>query len=160
MKIVKISLIALTILFISGCESKIKDRNGNEKNTFEMNETAVYKEINYTVTNIEYLYGSGYGYKLTNKDNVILAVTYQVKNNSKKDYSIINLEPHLNVDGKDANSYTYVREPQKIDLNILKPGEMFVETDYYEIKDENRKLKFKLIVDDDKNINFKINNTN
>jgi hypothetical protein len=65
--------------------SKVTDINGNLKTEFAINETAVYKDINYRITNAEY--GDVIqGYKPMDENNTYYSLTFEVQNNSKNTY--------------------------------------------------------------------------
>ncbi len=148
------SIFCLTLLLggfiLSGCSKEMTDLSGKEKSLFEINEDAIYKDINYRITKVDYLYEDGYGYELKDKENnVILAITFEIENNSKNKYSVATVEPSLTVDDKDINSYTYVREPEDISNNayFISPSETFQETDYFEISNNYEDIEYKLIID-------------
>lgn len=89
----KISKLFITIFILFGltwCLSEtsnnsVKDINGNEKTSFSLNETAVYNDVEYIVTNVEYSNGDEWDKPADGKQFVI--VTVSIKNNSSEKIS-------------------------------------------------------------------------
>lgn len=89
----KISKLFITIFILfglTGCLSEtsnnsVKDINGNEKTSFNLNETAVYNDVEYIVTNVEYSNGDEWDKPADGKQFVI--VTVSIKNNSSEKIS-------------------------------------------------------------------------
>ena len=80
-------LVVLLAIILTGCKNSVTNLDGKEKTKFGINETAVYKNIDYTITKAEYTDGSKEGFgQLENENNIFYALTFQVKNNSKKSY--------------------------------------------------------------------------
>lgn len=86
-KFLGIMLVVLFAISLTGCKGKVTDLDGNEKNNFDINETAAYNNINYTITKAEYSNGVEYGFG-SNEDetNIYYILAFQVENNSKKAY--------------------------------------------------------------------------
>lgn len=80
----------IALFCLSGCgsdtlDNKVTDSNGNEKNTFSLNETAVFKDVSYTLTNVKYSNGTEFDEPASGKRFVI--VTVKIENKSKEKIS-------------------------------------------------------------------------
>jgi hypothetical protein len=70
-------------------KEKVTDINGKPKTEFSINETAVYKDIHYRITNTEY--GDVIqGYMPMDESKTYFALTFEIQNNSKKEQYISN----------------------------------------------------------------------
>lgn len=92
-KILSILVCAFVMLGMTGCGSnsessnKVTDINGNSKTSFNLNETAVFENVHYTVTNVEYSNGSEYDKPANGKNYVIVTLKIENKSNSKISYN-------------------------------------------------------------------------
>lgn len=78
------------LLSASGCSSETitsTDISGNSKTTFNINETAVYEDVHYTVTNVQYSNGSEWDRPASGKQYVIVTVKIENKSTSKISYN-------------------------------------------------------------------------
>lgn len=93
-KILLTMLFGFMIFSLTGCfsdtesDNKIQDLNGNTKTTFNVNETAVYEGVNYTVTNVEYSNGSEWDKPADGKQFVVVTVKIENKSDSKISYNV------------------------------------------------------------------------
>lgn len=92
-KIFLTMFLGFMIFCLTGCFSdtennnEIQDLNGNAKTTFNVNETAVYEGVNYTVTNVEYSNGDEWDKPSSGKQYVIVTVKIENKSDSKISYN-------------------------------------------------------------------------
>lgn len=68
--------------------SKVQDLDGNAKTSFNINETAVYDGVNYTVTNVEYSNGSEWDTPASGKQYVIVTIKIENNSDSKISYNV------------------------------------------------------------------------
>ena len=69
-------------------DNKVQDLNGNAKTTFNVNETAVYGGVNYTVTNVGYSNGDEWDTPADGKQYVIVTIKIENKSDSKISYNV------------------------------------------------------------------------
>ncbi len=85
-KIFKTFIIVLFAISLTGC--KARDLDGNVKTEFGIKETAVYKNIYYTVTDVEYTDTLSQGVQTSDENKTYIALTFQVENKSKKEIDV------------------------------------------------------------------------
>ena len=155
-----IYIISIVIL-VTGCKSKLTDLNGNVKESFKINETAVYNNINYTITNVEYL-DKNNNISLEISDNLVIAITYQIKNNSNEEYSIRSLSSLFYNGGNEIGSYSYTSrfENPSLESYNLAPGQIYIETDYFELSNIKENKEFLLLINAEKDIRMYVDLNN
>lgn len=93
MKKVLMLIISIFVLFgATGCFSEdisqgVTDAKGNEKKSFNINETAVYNDVHYTITNVEYSNGDEWDSPAQGKQYVIVTVKIENKSEEKISYN-------------------------------------------------------------------------
>lgn len=142
-KISKIVIIFLFMASLTGCTDKVKDLNGNAKNEFGINETAVYKDIYYTVTNTEYTDVVDES-TVEDENNTFFAVVFEVKNNSNKVFDI-NYECILKTEETSSEELNNFWTGGEL-LESLSVGEKYTRTYYWEIsKDDSAQTYWCLV---------------
>lgn len=92
-KFLTIFLSAFILIGLTGCFSdsepsdKTLDNEGKEKTSFNLNETAVYEDVHYTITNVEYSDGNEWDKPAEGKNYVIVTLLIENKSDSKISYN-------------------------------------------------------------------------
>ena len=90
-KIITIIISLFIIFSTSGCtetaNNVVTDINGIEKTSFTINETAIYEDVHYTVTNVEYSNGNDWDKPSEGKNYVIVTIKIENKSNEKISYN-------------------------------------------------------------------------
>ena len=112
-----ILLVAIFVFVLTGCESEnseniVTDSNGKSKTSFTINETAVYNDVYYTVTNVEY---SNYD-NIARRDKIYIIVTLKIEN--KSDKTIEYREDYF----KMSNSSGQIDDPNIYNFRVDKLG--------------------------------------
>lgn len=86
-------LISILVLFgVTGCFSEevdeVTEKNGNAKNSFNVNETAVFNDVHYTVINVEYSNGDDWDKPAEGKQYVIVTLKIENKSDEKISYNV------------------------------------------------------------------------
>lgn len=110
-----------------GCSSdtsnnKVTDSNGNEKDSFSLNETAVFKDVSYTVTSVKYSNGTEFDEPASGKKFVI--VTVKIENKSKEKISYNELDwKMINSQGQEDDvAFTTVDSDTSLESGDLASG--------------------------------------
>lgn len=124
-------LIVVFLMFITlgltGCfsdtdGSKVQDLDGNSKTTFKVNETAVYDDVNYTVTNVEYSNGTEWDKPASGNHYVIVTIKIENKSDSKISYNVFDWKM-LNSQGQeDEESFTTIDSDTNLSSGDLAVG--------------------------------------
>lgn len=121
-------LLCFTFLGLTGCSSdtdssnKVSDLNGDSKTVFNVNETAVYEGVNYTVTNVEYSDGDEWDTPASGKQYVIVTITIENNSNSKISYNALDWKM-LNSQGQeDEETFTTLDSDTNIGSGDLAIG--------------------------------------
>lgn len=133
-KVPKIFIMLILVISLVGCQNKAVDLKGNEKTEFGINETAVYKNVYYTVTNLEYTDQQSNGEKIADSSKTYIALTFQVKNNSKKKIPTPACILTTDKTSSEQETISWEGDATKIYIN---PGETINTTYYMEISKED-----------------------
>lgn len=160
-------LLVVVVLFgLTGCfstlenEVTVNDINGNSKTIFNINETAVFEDVHYTVTNVEYSKGDDWDKPSEGKQYVIVTIKIDNKSDSKITYNVFDWAM-LNSQGQeDEESFTTIDSDTNLSSGDLvsggtKTGTIVFEEDinetslkllYYSnsLFDENHTFEFKI----------------
>lgn len=114
-KILSILVCAFVLLGITGCvsdsdsSSGVTDTNGNKKTSFSINETAVFEDVHYTVTNVEYSNGSEYDTPADGKNYVIVTLKIENKSDEKISYNTYDWKM-INSQGQEDDENIYYHQ--------------------------------------------------
>lgn len=150
----KVLFLILTILCLVGCSNSLKDLNGNEKEEFKLNETAIYKGVKYTVIAYEIKDKKD---SITDKNISVIDVTYSIENTNKKNVEY-NLDSLLYENDKEL--YPGILRNQDLS-DLLEDKELFSGRTYtlideFEISDKNSNFEYLMIIDDEASIQMKV----
>lgn len=142
-KLLSVIVCAFSIFSLSGCTSEIEssnvvsDINGNEKTSFALNETAVFEDVHYTVTNVEYSNGTEFDKPAEGKNYVIVTLKIENKSDSKISYNAYDWKM-LNSQGQeDDETFSIVDSDNALNSGDLAAGGTKTGTLVYEeLKDE------------------------
>jgi len=142
-KLLSVIVCAFSIFSLSGCTSEIEssnvvsDINGNEKTSFALNETAVFEDVHYTVTNVEYSNGTEFDKPAEGKNYVIVTLKIENKSDSKISYNTYDWKM-LNSQGQeDDETFSIVDSDNSLNSGDLAAGGTKTGTLVYEeLKDE------------------------
>lgn len=93
-KILLAVLCGFMIFNLTGCFSdaesnnKVQDSDGNAKTTFNINETATYEGVNYSVTDVKYSNGDDWNKPASGKQYVIVTIKIENNSDSKITYNV------------------------------------------------------------------------
>ncbi len=130
----KIFIMLILVISLVGCQNKAVDLKGNKKTEFGINETAVYKDVYYTVTDLEYTDQQSNGEKIADSSKTYIALTFQIKNNSKKKISIPACILTTDKTSSEKETISWEGDATKTSINS---GETLTTTYYMEISKED-----------------------
>lgn len=120
-------IISIFVLFgVTGCFSEevdnVTDKNGNVKKSFNINETAVFSDVHYTVTNVEYSNGDDWNEPANGKQYVIVTIKIENKSNEKVSYNVYDFAM-LNSQGQeDESSFSTIDSDTNLSSGELVSG--------------------------------------
>ena len=120
-------LISILVLFgVTGCFSEevdeVTDKNGNAKNSFNINETAVFNDVHYTVINVEYSNGDDWDKPAEGKQYVIVTLKIENKSDEKISYNVYDWTM-LNSQGQeDESSFSTIDNDTNLSSGELVSG--------------------------------------
>lgn len=146
-KILGIIMCSFALFGVTGCVSEtgssnsVTDKNGNEKTSFQLNETAVFEDVHYTVTNVEYSKGSEYDKPAEGKNYVIVTLKIENKSDSKISYNTFDWKM-INSQGQEDNeTFTTVNSDTSLSSGDLAAGGTKTGTLVYEQAKDETSLK-------------------
>lgn len=136
------------VLFgVTGCVSEsvtsnsVTDTEGNEKTSFQLNETAVFEDVHYTVTNVKYSKGSEYDKPAEGKNYVIVTLKIENKSDSKISYNTYDWKMINSQGQEDGETFTTVNSDTSLSSGDLAPGGNKTGTLVYEQAKNETSLK-------------------
>lgn len=115
----------ISIFLLAGCDDLASENNNsseNKKFTYSMNETATYKGVEYTVTNVEYSDGSEWDNPPEGKKFVIVTIKIDNKSDKKISYNALDYKM-LNSQGQeDDETFTTINNDTSLNSGDLAPG--------------------------------------
>ena len=133
----------LCILFVTGCteeRTKVTDINGNEKSSFNLTETAVYENVEYSVTNTKF--SSGDEWDKPSTGNEFIIITLKIVNNSETNISYSPFDwKILNSNGQLADEAFTTFNDDSLDSGELVPGGKASGTIVFEVPKNDSSLK-------------------
>lgn len=146
-KILGFAMCSFILFGLTGCVSEsenpnnVTDINGNKKTNFQLNETAVYEDVYYTVTNVEYSNGSEYDKPAEGKNYVIVTVKIENKSNSKISYNAYDWKM-INSEGQeDTETFSTINSDNSLNYGDLAAGGTKTGTLVYEQSENETSLK-------------------
>lgn len=146
-KILHILLCSIVVFGLTGCfsdvqsENSVTDNNGNNKTSFNLNETAVFENVHYTVTDVEYSNGNEWDSPAEGKEYVIVTLKIENKSDSKISYNTYDWKI-LNSQGQeDDETIAIINSDTSLDSGDLAPGGTKTGTLIYEEPKNESSLK-------------------
>lgn len=146
-KILGIIISFFVLIGITGCISDsetnkvVTDTDGNSKTIFNLNETAIFDNVHYTVTNIEYSNGEEYDKPAEGKNYVIVTLKIENKSGSKISYNALDWKM-LNSQGQeDDEAFTIINSDTSLNSGDLADGGTKTGTLVYEQSQNETSLK-------------------
>ena len=125
-KILSILLCGLVLLGMTGCttdtESSATDKEKNKKTSFNVNETAVHKDVHYTVTNVEYSNGTEFNKPSDGKNYVIVTINIENKSDEKISYNALDWKMVNSQGQEDSETITIVDSDTNLSSGDLAAG--------------------------------------
>lgn len=143
-KVFSVMMCSLILFGITGCVSELKsndDKNGVEKTTFQINETAKFKNVNYTVTNVKYSDGNDFDKPAEGKTYVIVTLKIENKSDSKISYNTFDWKMINSQGQEDSETFTTVDNDTSLNSGDLAPGGSKTGTLVFEQPKEETSLK-------------------
>lgn len=141
-------LMCASVLFgVTGCvsdsenSSGVTDVDGNAKTSFNINETAVYEDVYYTVTNVEYSDGSEYDKPADGKNYVIVTLKIENKSDSKISYNAYDWKMVNSQGQEDNEAFTIIDNDTALNSGDLAAGGSKTGTLVFEESKEESSLK-------------------
>lgn len=141
-KLLTIALSVFVLFGLTGCfsdteSSKVKDTQGNDKTSFSINETAIYDNVHYTVTNVEYSNGSEWDTPADGKNFVVVTIKIENKSDSKISYNTYDWKMINSQGQEDDEAFTTINNDTGLSSGDLAAGGTKTGTLVYEeLKDE------------------------
>lgn len=144
MKKLLTTVLCFVVLFsLTGCfsdtdtQSGVTDLNGNSKKIFNINETAVFENVHYTVTNVSYSNGDEWDEPAEGKNYVIVTIKIENKSDSKISYNVYDWYM-VNSQGQvDSEAFTTIDTDTNLSSGELMSGGTKTGTIVFEqLKDE------------------------
>ena len=117
------------------------DTNGNKKTSFSINETAVFEDVHYTVTNVEYPNGSEYDTPADGKNYVIVTLKIENKKNEKISYNTYDWKMINSQGQEDDETFTTINNDTGLSSGDLAAGGTKTGTLVYEESKDESSLK-------------------
>ena len=146
-KILSILVCAFVLLGITGCvsdsdsSSGVTDTNGNKKTSFSINETVVFEDVHYTVTNVEYSNGSEYDTPADGKNYVIVTLKIENKSDEKISYNTYDWKMINSQGQEDDETFTTISNDTGLSSGDLAAGGTKTGTLVYEESKDESSLK-------------------
>lgn len=146
-KILSILVFAFVLLGITGCMSdstssnEVTDSNGNKKASFNLNEPAIFEDVHYTVTNVEYSKGSKYDTPAEGKNYVIVTLKIENKSDKKISYNTYDWKMINSQGQEDDETFTTINNDTSLNSGDLAAGGTKTGTLVYEESKDETSLK-------------------
>lgn len=146
-KILSILVCVFVLLGMTGCVSEsesssgVSDVSGNKKTSFNVNETAVFEDVHYTVTNVEYSNGSEWDTPADGKNYVILTLKIENKSDSKISYNTFDWKMINSQGQEDDEAFTTINSDTSLSSGDLAAGGTKTGTLVYEESKDETSLK-------------------
>lgn len=141
-------VVSVVILFgMTGCISEnsnsngVSDVNGNVKTSFSLNETAVFEDVHYTVTNVEYSNGDEWDKPSDGKNYVIVTLKIENKSDSKISYNGYDWKMINSQGQEDDEAFTTINTDTSLNSGDLAAGGTKTGTLVYEEPKDESSLK-------------------
>ena len=160
-RVLSVIICVLSLSFLVGCtsdSSEVTDINGNAKSSFNVNETAVYEDVHYTVTNVEYSNGDEYDNPADGNNYVVVTVKIENKSDEKISYNALDWQM-INSDGQeDSETFTTIDSDTNLNSGDLVAGGTKTGTIVFEESKDATSLKLNyysnVLFDDEGTIEF------
>lgn len=116
--------LAFLMIGLTGCSSSVgvTDLNGNEKTSFNVNETAVYEGVHYTITNVSYSNGDEWNVPASGNNYVIISLKIENKSDSKISYNSFDWQIINSQGQEDDEAFTTIDSDTNLGSGDLAPN--------------------------------------
>ena len=116
--------LAFLMIGLTGCSSSVgvTDLNGNEKTSFNVNETAVYEGEHYTITNVSYSNGDEWNVPASGNNYVIISLKIENKSDSKISYNSFDWQIINSQGQEDDEAFTTIDSDTNLGSGDLAPN--------------------------------------
>ena len=123
-KILSGLMLFFVAISLTACSSTIgvTDINGNEKISFAVNETAVYENVYYTVTNVKYSNGDDWDTPASGNHYVIVTLKIENKSDSKISYNALDWHIINSLGQEDSEAFTTIDTDTNLSSGDLAPN--------------------------------------
>ena len=146
-KILTIILGIIMLFNLTGCFSTVElndgatDASGNSKDSFNINETAVFNDVHYTVTNVSYSNGDEWDQPSDGKEYVIVTVKIENKSDSKISYNTYDWSMVNSQGQEDDEAFTTIDNDTNLSSGELMAGGTKTGTIVFEQPKDESSLK-------------------
>lgn len=145
-KILSVLVCAFVLLGLTGCVSDsesggVTDTNGTKKTSFNVNETAVFENVHYTVTNVEYSNGDEFDTPANGKNYVIVTLKIENKSEEKISYNTYDWKMVNSQGQEDDETTTTINNETSLNSGDLAAGGTKTGTLVYEESKDETSLK-------------------
>ncbi len=145
-KILSVLVCAFVLLGLTGCVSDsesggVTDTNGTKKTSFNVNETAVFENVHYTVTNVEYSNGDEFDTPANGKNYVIVTLKIENKSEEKISYNTYDWKMVNSQGQEDDETITTINNETSLNSGDLAAGGTKTGTLVYEESKDETSLK-------------------
>lgn len=146
-KILSVLLCVFVLFGITGCVSEsesssgVSDASGNEKTSFNVNETAVFENVHYTVTNVKYSNGNEWDNPADGKNFVIVTLKIENKSDSKISYNTYDWKMINSQGQEDDEAFTTINNDTDLGSGDLAAGGTKTGTLVFEESKDESSLK-------------------
>lgn len=153
MKRLLMAILCGFVLFgVVGCTTEEnKSESQGKKTNYGMNEPVVVKDVEYTVTNVEYSNGDEWNVPADGKNYVV--VTVQINNNSdsKVSYNMLDWKMVNSSGQEDSETFTTLYQDSQLNSGDLAPGGTKTGTLIYEepVDDSLKLLYYSTMIDEE-----------
>lgn len=141
-------VLCLVLLFgLTGCfsdsdtQSGATDLNGNPKKSFNINETAIFENVHYTVTNVSYSNGDEWDKPAEGKNYVIVTIKIENKSDSKISYNTFDWSMVNSQGQEDDETFTTIDTDTNLGSGELMSGGTKTGTIVFEQSKDETSLK-------------------
>lgn len=145
-KILSVLVCAFVLLGLTGCVSDsesegVTDTNGTKKTSFNVNETAVFENVHYTVTNVKYSNGDEFDTPANGKNYVIVTLKIENKSEEKISYNTYDWKMVNSKGQEDDETITTINNETSLNSGDLAAGGTKTGTLVYEEAKDETSLK-------------------
>ena len=139
-KLFFVAVSIFSIFILSGCDFST-DNNESSKYTYSLNESAIYKNVEYTITNVEYSNGNEWDHPSSGKKYVIITLKIENKSDKKISYNALDYKMVNSQGQEDDESFTTINNDTSLSSGDLISGGVKTGTLVFEEAEDETSLK-------------------